>query len=301
MCYKFFRGECKLIYISVLNYKNVRDTIPCLDSLLKLQNVNYRILLVDNASPDNSYELLTKYQQEHADKIKLFEAKENRGYAAGNNIALRYALQQKDMDYCWILNNDTLVEPNALEMLVKYMDVHTDVGLCGSKLVYEWDHSKIQGYGATYHPWLGSTTACTDLKYISRIDCVLGASVFIRRSFLEDVGLMEEKYFLYYEEVDWALRARGKYKISCQPKSIVYHKEGGTIGASDAHVNEKPLYADFYSLRNRIWITKKFFPWFLPTVYLGFIGVIINRIRRKQFSRIPMILRIMLGLQKSII
>lgn len=289
-----------MVYISVLNYKNVKDTIPCLESLLKLQNVNYQILLVDNASPDNSYELLTAYQQRHADKIKIFLADENRGYAAGNNIALRYALKQNNMDYCWILNNDTLVEPDALEKLVEYMEAHKDVGLCGSKLIYEWDHSKIQGYGGIYYPWIGTSSFCKNLKQIAKINYVIGAAVMVRRSLLEDVGLMEEKYFLYCEEIDWALRARGKYKIACQPESIVYHKEGGTIGASNTNINEKPLYADFYSLRNRIWITKKFFPWFLPTVYLGFIGVIINRIRRKQFSRIPMIVRIMLGLQKTL-
>lgn len=288
-----------MIYICVLNYNNAKDTIECLESLRQLQDVDYRVLLVDNASPDGSGKVLQKYVDCNLEWLTFFELPKNCGYAAGNNVALRWALKQKDMEYCWILNNDTTVEPNALHYLVEYMQTHPMVGLCGSKLIYSWDHSRVQGYGGNYSPWLGASTSITDATKIDDIDYVIGAAVFIRRDFLENVGFMSEDYFLYYEELDWAMRAKGKFKLACEPRSIVYHKEGASIGANAAHPENKSVFADYYGMRNRLLFTRKFFPQYLPTVYLSSTIILWNRFRRHQYDRIWMFIKLLFGIRDT--
>lgn len=285
-----------MIYICILNYNNASDTLACLQSIEKLRDVLYKVVLVDNASTDDSVNVLERFVNENQN-IKFICAHTNGGYAAGNNIALEYAMQQKDMDYCWILNNDTLVDEYALVQLKKYMDNNPKVGICGSKLVYEWDKNKIQGYGAFYNPVLGTTSMCKDINKIGNIDYIVGAACMVRKEFLCKVGLMDEEYCLYYEELDWAYRAKGRFKIACVPESVVYHKEGASIGGNDEKKHSKSLLSDYYGLRNRILFTMKFHPCFLPTVYIGLMWSIFNRIKRKQFNRIFIICKLMLGIK----
>lgn len=286
-----------MIYICVLNYKNPGDTIKCCDSLLKLQEKNYRILLVDNASPDDSVNILSEYTQKYTEKIVFFASKINLGYAGGNNVALRYAMEQTDCEYVWVLNNDTLVDPSSLSWLIDFMEKHPRVGLCGSKLVYSWDHSKVQGYGGKYNRWLGVSSTFNKEKDIPHIDFVIGAAVFVRRSFLEQVGLMNEEYFLYFEELDWAQRAKGKFLLGCEPRSIVYHKEGASIGANAKRPEDKSELADYYSMRNRLLFTKKFFPECLLTVYMSSVVMLWNRLRRHQYRRVWSYIKLLLGIK----
>ena len=172
-----------MIYIIVLNFNNPDITIECLESIKCLSFKDYSVILVDNASTDNSVEIFKQYLHSN-NEIIFLATKENRGYAAGNNFALRYALKQKNMKYCWILNNDTIVDKNALSKLYEFMECHDEIGICGSKLIYDWDRSKIQGYGGFYDPVLSSLSICKDIGMINNIDYVIGASVFIRREFL---------------------------------------------------------------------------------------------------------------------
>jgi len=107
--------------------------------------------------------------------------------------------------------------------------------------------------------------------------------------FLRDVGLMDERYFLYYEEIDWVARARRRYSLEFAPDSIVYHKEGASTGTTRSD------FADFHIVQSRVAFTRRHFPYALPTVYLGLVCMIFNRIRRNQWDRIAMILGIAAG------
>ncbi|MCR5438564.1 MAG: glycosyltransferase family 2 protein [Selenomonas sp.] len=287
-----------MVYICVLNYNNAKDTILCLESLLKLRFNEYKIILVDNASIDDSRDVLSKYALDK-EKVVFMPLDNNRGYAAGNNVALKHALSCEDMDYCWILNNDTTVEDDALSWLVEHMEKRPEIGLCGSKLVYSWDRSCIQGYGGTYKPWIALSGTILDEKDIPYIDYVIGASVFVSREFLKKIGLMCEDYFLYFEETDWAERARGKFKLSCEPRSVVYHKEGAVVGANAKHPEEKSELADYYSMRNRLLFTWKFYPQYIPTVYLSSLVMIWNRFRRHQYKRMWMFVKLLFGIRDS--
>lgn len=320
-----------MVYIIILVYNNWQDTIECLESVLKLKNIDYKIIVVDNNSPDNSLEYIKKWAEGgikascNSEDIKLknliyplekkpikyrvfskdrtitnikeklifIQSNENRGYAAGNNIGMRCALQDKNCEFVWILNNDVIVEPNSLKGMVRTMKEDKSLGMCGSKTYYYYSANKIQckgGFG--YNKWFACPCKIKEpfnkkfLKYIN------GASILLRRDFIETIGLLSEEYFLYFEEIDWAIRGKKIYKLGYCENSIIYHKEGGTINKESK--KEKSLLSDFYSIKNRIVVTKKFYKYCLPTVYLGIIIAIINRIKRKQYKRIYLFIKLMI-------
>ena len=342
------------VYILILNYRGCDDTPECLESVLRIDYPNYQIILVDNASPDDSIEKirlwaagepklwpqksqmppfksspiikpipLLEYDRAVAESgggaengqisavacsfnrpIILIHSGGNLGFAGGNNIALRYALKKNDFKYVWLLNNDTVVEPSSLTAMVARLNAHPAAGICGSTQLYYDQPELIQARGgAIYNRWFATSrhigvfeSAANDFdlnKIERKMAYVCGSSMLVSKAFLDEVGLMSEDYFLYYEELDWVTRARGKFAMVYAPESIIYHKEGLSIGSSSHGVKRKKM-ADFYGQRNRIIFTRKFFPWALPLVYLSFLPVIMNRIIRKQWDRVPMMLKILL-------
>jgi GT2 family glycosyltransferase len=99
----------------------------------------------------------------------------------------------------------------------------------------------------------------------AKMKYVIGASTLVRKSFLEDVGLMNESYFLYFEEIDWATRAAGMYSLAYAPRSVVYHKEGASAGTTFER-RSRSYTSDYYSSRGRMLFTRKYFPMAIPTV-----------------------------------
>ncbi len=283
------------VFIVILNWNGLADTLGCLESLSNLNYPNFEVIMVDNASSDGSEEVLRERFPQHI----VIQSGANLGFAGGTNVGLRYALGY-GADYAWLLNNDTLVEPDALTQLVARMQEKPDAGLCGSTLVYHHDRSKIQAYGgATYNKWLSTShhigqdapsARGVDAEEVEeQLDYLVGASCLASRELLEEVGLLSEDYFLYYEELDWATRAKGRYTLAFAPLSVVYHKEGGSIGSSSEGAKKSRL-ADYYGVRNRLLYTRKHAPEALPSVYLGLLITIVNRVQRRQWERIPMIL-----------
>ena len=285
------------VFIVILNWNGLEDTLACLSSLEHLDYPNFEVIIVDNDSSDGSEEVLRERYGQHI----VVQSGANLGFAGGTNVGLRYALEH-GADYAWLLNNDTLVEPDALTELVKRMQERPDAGLCGSTLVYHHDRSRVQAYGgATYNKWLSTSRHIgqdaprdeeVDAEEVeAQLDYLVGASCLVSRPFLEEVGLMSEDYFLYFEEVDWAARAKGRYKLAFAPKSVVYHKEGGSIGSSSDGAKKSRL-ADYYGVRNRLLYTRKHAPEALLSVYLGLLVTLAKRVQRKQWARIPMIIRL---------
>jgi GT2 family glycosyltransferase len=245
--------------------------------------------------------------------LVLIEAKSNKGFAAGNNLGLKYALKDKNAAFFWLLNNDTVVEPTALARQIEaYMGLrlHTKTGVLGSRLMHYYEPHKIQyAGGAVYKPWTGNIKPLTSGDELplegssnTALFYVAGASMFVDRQFVKEVGLLEEAYFLYYEELDWTMRARQKgYSSAYAPESVIYHKEGATISGqiNKGPASKSPL-ADVCSLRSKLLFTRKFFPQCLPIIYLSFGLTFANRIRRKQAGRIPMLWRVLLSPAKSV-
>jgi GT2 family glycosyltransferase len=293
----------KKVYIIILNWNNWNDTIECLQSVFKSKYESYSVVVCDNYSENDSFARLKTWIANKLctkDKIALLQTGANLGYAGGNNVGLKYALEKGDGDYFWILNNDTVVQETALEELVKYASIHEKTGIIGSKIMDYYAPEKIQSVGCWFNEMLGTSGNFTDINKIGEIDYIAGASLFLTKELLQGVGFLSEEYFLYYEEPDLAYRARRKqYKCGCALASIVYHKEGASIGASNRNKGKKSLIGDFHSIRSRIIFTKKFNKRYLPTVYLGLLGAMLNRLKRKQYNRITMIGHIMLRPQQD--
>ncbi len=203
----------------------------------------------------------------------------NLGFAAGCNLGLRYVLERDDAEFVWLLNNDTVVAADALSHLLAKMRERPDVGLCGSTLRYYFEPEAVQCPGGyDFNPWTArvkhiaaSRTGSGEEAVEPRLRYVCGASVFARVAFLRRVGLMSEQYFLYFEEVDWATRARGGYALGYCAASVVYHKEGRSIG-SHRSSGSRSLFSERYLSRNRIVFMRTHYPARVP-VCLAWFGL----------------------------
>lgn len=205
-------------------------------------------------------------------RLVLIQSGANLGFAGGNNVGIRYALSRDDCDYVWLLNNDTVVESNSLSAMVQMAEGDKKLGICGSQLrAYDSPHEVQTMGGRRYIRWSGRTTPLREFTtpQVSTApgapNYIEGASMLISRQCLETVGLLEEGYFLYYEELDLAVRAQRSFHFGYSPASVVYHKEGGSIGSASVRTRRSTL-SDFYQARNRIAFTRRHYPWFLPSV-----------------------------------
>ncbi len=236
-------------------------------------------------------------------ELVLIDTVANLGFAGGNNVGLRYLMSRPDFDYVWLLNNDTVVAANALQALVDRMEVRPDAGMCGSTLLHYDDPDKVQARGGGWYcKWLGlpwhlgqlrHADAPVNLERIERwMSYVVGASLFVSRDFLEEIGLMTEDYFLFYEELDWAVRSRGRFRMAYAPLSRVYHKIGGSVGTS-SNPCRKSRTCDFYAIRNRLLFTRRFHPKVLPTIYLSVLTALLVRLMAGHWSRAGMIWRLL--------
>jgi len=322
--------ENELVYILLVNYNSWPHTIECLHSIFKNDCKQYKVIVCDNASIDDSWERMLEwagknpgarcFEEEKGldgfpagfESIIFIKNKTNKGFAGGINTAMNHALLDARCKYIWVLNNDTVMERTALKALVKEMESDEEIGMCGSTILYYDEPHMVQALGgSSYNKWMGVTRYIgsgkqgNELKNVrkekilEKMDCLAGASMFLRRSLVDEAGPFSEEYFLYYEEMDYAQRIKGRYKLGYAPDSIVYHKEGASIGASIRNPANKSRTADFYSLRNKLIFTKKYFPRYLSTVYLSFLPSILLRIVRGQYDRVPVILRIIFNKNRA--
>lgn len=313
-----------MTYIIMLNWNNLPDSIECLQSIYRLEGEEFKTIIIDNGSTDDSLSGIIKFIDEKQLAYKLISGEdsgnvkssescviiksaENLGYGRGNNLGLRYALNQDDFEYAWIINNDLVFEKNALALLVnkyKSLALKKKVGLMGCKLKSYYDKNRIQTIGAKYNYFFCTDTVKGAWEFDSGqydrddiddvIECPAGASLFAGKEFLLDCGLISEKYFIYFEEIDWALRSRRKgWELGYCWEADIYHKEGSSTGASFMSRRKKSRISDYHMVRSRILFAKSFFPKRLFFVYLGFIVTIYKRVIRFQFGRIPMILSLM--------
>jgi GT2 family glycosyltransferase len=230
-------------------------------------------------------------------RLQLLASSLNLGFAGGNNLALRRCLAQDDFEYAWLLNNDTVVEPDALGQLVSRMRERPDAGMCGSTLRFYDRPEVVQAYGgATYNRWFGVPHNITQLRRgddVARIEArlayVMGASMLVSKTFLREVGLMSEDYFLFYEELDWATRASGRYTLAYAPESRVYHKGGRSTGLSGRSYNKA---GDFYMNRSQLIYARRYTPWLMPFIFLRHLLVLGNSVIRWRLERIGMLGRI---------
>jgi GT2 family glycosyltransferase len=283
------------VFIIVLNWNKWKDTIECLESLLILDYPHYRIVVVDNNSTDGSVERIKSWargdirvesdfikgassnqkriieceEAGHEDDLQtgitLIQSGSNLGYAGGNNIGIRYAVT-KQADFIWILNNDTVVDKNALSEMVSMAKTDKKIGMVGSKLFYHDQPKIIQAAGGGYFSfWKGFSRHCglkeADIGQWDQVfepGYLTGSSLLLRSEVINSIGFMDETFFLYGEELEWQIRARNHgWKLVYCPTSIIWHKDSASLS------DKKPI-IDFYTTRNWLRVVKRYKSYALP-------------------------------------
>lgn len=259
-----------LVSVITVNYKQAEITRQMLQSLQNVTWPNLEVIVVDNASGSKSINQVCS----EFSGITLIKSVLNRGFAGGNNLGI---LQAKG-DFILLLNNDTEVEPDFIERLVETFSLDSSIGAVSPKIKYFDNPHIIQYAGYTeLNPFnLRMKAYGSKQKDEGRWDKIKetpyahGCAFMIKRSALEKVGMMYEKYFLYYEEHDWSISIRkAGFKIMYQPKSVVYHKESISVKKNS------PL-KTYYMNRNRILLMRRQFSLLkqiAPTLYLLLLSI----------------------------
>lgn len=235
-----------LVSIITINYNQVALTCALLDSLRKVTYPAVEVIVVDNHSTHDP----TATIHEGYPEVKLIVSKENLGFAGGNNLGIQASHGQ----YLLFLNNDTEVHPGFLDPLVNFFEATPQAGAASSKILYYNSGETIQYAGSTrIDPFTGRSKRIGYMEkdngqhdVIKETDLAHGAAMMVPRHVINQVGMMPEFFFLYYEEVDWCESIkRAGYKIYVIPDSKVYHKESMSIGKGST-------LKTYYMTRNRL-------------------------------------------------
>ncbi len=251
------------VFIIILNWNNWPDTSACLESLRNNDYLNKEVIVVDNGSqekfsiPDLPF------------PVKLIKNQENLGFSGGNNVGIKYALEQK-ADYLLLLNNDTIVSPDFLNKLVAVGEKDEMIGFLGPKIYFYQEKNKIWFAGGKIN-WLfnkGTMNGWNEIdegQYDNQLetDYLTGCCLLVKRKVIEEIGLMPEEYFLYYEDTDWSLKAKkAGFKCIFVPQAHIWHKGSATSQEGS------PSYI-YYHVRNGLMLARKFAPWYVkPFVHL---------------------------------
>ncbi len=243
-------NRCRVCAV-VLNYGGARDTIECVRSLQDAGYPNLEIVVVDNASPDGSAEAI----RQALPSVPLLAEPVNTGYAGGNNVGIRWALR-RGTDLVLITNNDVIFEKGFLEPMVDILQVHQDVGVVTCKVFYQSARDQIFSGAGSF-----SRLFCSGLNHggVSKpsprceeeceIEFVCGVLLLVRREVFERVGLFDDRYFMYFEDVEFSRRVLTHYRMMYTPRGVAYHKSGGGKGWH----SYTDLYL-YYHTRNRLWV-----------------------------------------------
>lgn len=236
----------------VLNWNNAEETILCVQSLLNCEYENLEIVVVDNASNDGS---VTKLRKAFP-KIVLIIQPFNGGYGSGNNAGIRIALKKR-ADFVLILNNDVVVDQDFLSPMIEVVGRNPKIGIVTCKILYKNDGGRVYYAAGKFSKWLCTgvnkpQSSSYDAQKIIDVDFVNGSLLLVRREIFEEMGLFDEQYFMYFEDLEFSRRVLQKYRLVYTPEAIVYHKSGAGTGWR--------LYTDlylYYHTRNRIFVFEK--------------------------------------------
>jgi len=249
-----------LVFIIILNWNGWQDTLACVESCCKLTWPNFRIVIVDNGSTDGSEDFLRR----HLPEEEIIQSGSNLGFAGGCNVGIRYALNS-GADYVWLLNNDAVADPQALTVLVKAMENNPAVGITGSKIYYHDEPRKIWFAGGMWENGRlrlrqrgANQQDEGQFDETCEVGSVSGCSMLVRSAAILAIGLMEESYFLYWEDTEWCARAEKEgYKVLFVPGSRIWHKVSSSAGKSS-------FSQYYYYTRNGFFFLRQYDPLLLP-------------------------------------
>jgi GT2 family glycosyltransferase len=263
------------IFIVILNYKNWQEVVECLESVFRSSYRNFKVIVVDNASGNDSLEHLMKWADGygapsgdlsyqyfraqdldgHTDpasfsRLVFIQNDKNSGFAGGNNVALRLLTGQKG--YIWMLNPDMVIQENTLTELVNFSASRPPRSITGIVIKFHDHPDKVHMYGGGRINFDSATSSLIwEQKDIVRLDYISGGALFTRAQNFRELGLLPEEYFLYWEETDWCYRAREKgYELNICLTAVGYDKVGTSVG--------RGFLADYYYTRNGLLFVDKY-------------------------------------------
>ncbi|MBL1457684.1 MAG: glycosyltransferase family 2 protein [Methylophaga sp.] len=262
------------IGVVTVNYKSAELTKKNIHSLITLDTAHeLHIVVVDNDSLDNSVSVISDYIKENNlfDKVEIIASDINGGFAYGCNLGISYHLNKTQPDFYWLLNPDAAALEGSVDELVSALQQNPKVGIAGSRLentdgsprnaafdFHTWKTELSRGFGLAFLDrfFVGNTKTPSDISStLLYSDWVSGASMMIKRQVVEEIGLMDEQYFLYFEEMDYCLKAYS-YGWQCihVPASRVLHVAGSSSGVNAVNQPEKRRPDYWFDSRRRFFI-----------------------------------------------
>lgn len=272
------------VAVVVLNWNGWKDTLSCLESLKRLDYPDFHLIVVDNASSDDSVARIRLAMPD----VELLQTGANLGFGGGCNAGIRHALGKQgkgaDYDYVWLVNSDAVADRGALSALVRLADENVALGSVGS-VVYERDQpGKVQLWGgARVNLWTGRSR---HLLVSGSPDFISGASLLLRRTALEDVGLFDQQaFFMYWEDTDIHFRLRkAGWQLAVAGDSTLWHKQSASLG------KKSPL-LDEYFVRSGVRFLKKHAPFPCIPISLMLARMLAKRVLQGQLRRTRAVLK----------
>lgn len=282
-----------MIGVIIVTYASSDVIVDCLASLLPSHKAELRVVVADNQSPDDTVSHIRAWAHDAGIELEEYEACNppaesekltpapitvvhtggNLGYAGGVNAGLRILRTQPDIDLFWVLNPDCVVPSETPSAIQRAASAHPGFGIMGGRIIYQEPPNLIQSDGGRLRRWTG---ICENINqgYLpdqavppdpGSLSFVSGAHLIVSRTFLDQVGLMREDYFLYFEEVDWAMR-RGNLSLNFCSDALVYHHGGTSIGTGSV-TRRASGFANYFNYRNRMRFMRRFYPGAVPAAY----------------------------------
>lgn len=235
--------------VLILTYNRIEVLKTCLLSVLKSKYPNYIVTIVDNASTDGTSDEIMS----HFPSARLIRSEANLGYTGGNNLGIKYVLETERCDYVLILNDDTIVDPHLMNELINVAERNPGIGIANPKILDFETQSGLCNYYGKYNFYLGvGYQSLLNKKNPEEIGLMRGTCFLIRREVIKKIGLMDENFFLYFDEADLSYRVRNAgYTMVYVPSATISHQISHSFSGT---INPIVLY---YSTRNELLFARK--------------------------------------------
>lgn len=291
----------KNISIILINYNSWKDTIECINSIVQSKYNDFNVIIVDNCSSNDSAVQLEEYlsgkektinsvsyinkekyliceykdgeffnfnEKEFDKRIFLIKNNKNEGFSKGNNVGFRFSDKYLNNDYFWVLNNDVIIDENAMTELLNTSEKNNNLSFIGATILEYYNRDVIQcTCGGKYN--IITTISKKEnsgkksseiLKLKENSNYISGCSIFGSKKIFKKVNFFSEDYFLYFEELDLMKKAKQKgIGKDWSQKAIIYHKEGNSIGSKNIKRKKSEL-SEYYSNISCLTYNKKFYP-----------------------------------------
>jgi len=238
-----------LVIIVILNWNGIAGTLACLESVYATRDSNFRVIVIDNNSVNNELSII----EQRFPEIIPIQSQTNLGFTGGNNLGIKYALQN-GAQYIWLLNNDAIVLPNTLSSLINHLEEDPKLGMISPIIIDKNPESSY--YGSYIDPIsLKLEDSKSPEEFLSswgknwKNACLWATALFIRTKSIERLGYLDDRFFAYFEDTDYSLRMNKEgWRISICPSAFVEHNNQRP---------DRPLHYFYYMTRNEYLLIKK--------------------------------------------